>query len=163
MLKTIFMRQIAVFLTIMMLATAPSCKWLKDKGIIGKKERALAALMAQQDSIRVADSIRKAQERLLAIEMARLDSIRVAEEEQARVKDENRYNIIVGSFKTPEYARSYSDEFTSRGYNVKILKLEGTQFEMVAAEGHQDFRTAVERLRRFQDTVAFDAWLYILK
>jgi tRNA(Ile2) C34 agmatinyltransferase TiaS len=148
----------------MILVITPSCKWLKDKGIIGKKERReLAALMAQQDSIRVADSIKKAQDRLLAIEMARLDSIKVAEEEKIRLENENRYNIIVGSFITPEYARSFSDEFRSRGYNVKILKLEGTQFEMVAAEGHKNFRTAVERLRQFQDTVAFDAWLYILK
>lgn len=148
----------------MILVLTPSCKWLKEKGIIGKKEkRELAALLARQDSIRVADSIKRAQDRLLAIEMARLDSVRLADEEKVRLANENRYNIIVGSFITPEYARSFSDEFRSRGYNVKILKLEGTQFEMVAAEGHKNFRTAVERLRQFQDTVAFDAWLYILK
>ena len=47
-----------------------------------KKDRTLERLRAEQDSIRVADSIRKVQESLLAIENAKLDSIRLKEEAQ---------------------------------------------------------------------------------
>ena len=59
--------------------TLPSCKFFREK-VFGKKARALAEMQARQDSIRVADSIRKAQERLLALEKARQDSLRHAEE-----------------------------------------------------------------------------------
>ena len=59
---------------------APSCKFFKDKGLFGKKAKTLAVLLAQQDSIRVADSIRKVQDQILAIENAKLDSVRLAEE-----------------------------------------------------------------------------------
>jgi hypothetical protein len=78
-------------------------------------------------------------------------------------ESKNRYNIIVGSFITPEYARILSSDLMKKGYNSKILKLEGTQFEMVSAEAHENFRTAVNRLKEFQDTVASDAWMYIIK
>jgi hypothetical protein len=157
------MKYLSAFLIIMVLIMSPSCKWLREKGLIGKKKKDLAEMIARQDSLRVADSIRKAQERLLALEQARLDSISRAEQERLEMEMKNRYNIIVGCFITPEYARGYASEFTSRGYPASILKLEGTDFEMVSAESHQSLRKAIERLRQFQDTVAFDAWLYIYK
>ncbi len=154
------MRQLATFVLIMLLVVLPSCKFLREKGLIGRKTNTLASLQATQDSIRVADSIKKVQDQLLAIENAKFDSVKVNQE---RMDNESklRYNIIVGSFITPEYARSYSAEFTQKGYNARILKLEGTQFEMVSAEAHDNFRTAVSRLKQFQDTVAYDAWMYI--
>jgi hypothetical protein len=34
---------------------------------------------------------------------------------------------------------------------------------MVSAEAHANFREAVKRLKQFQDTVAYDSWLYIFK
>ena len=74
-----------------------------------------------------------------------------------------KYNIIVGSFITPEYARNLLADYTGKGYNARILKLEGTQFEMVSAEAHNNFRTALNRLKLFQDTVISDAWMYIKK
>ena len=143
----------------MLLVLTPSCKWLRKKGLIGKKDDTMAVWKAHQDSLRIIDSLRKAQEEILAIENARLDSINRAGQE---LDLKSKFNIIIGSFITPEYARSYSAEFAAKGYKTKILKLEGTQFEMVSAESHDRYRTAVERLKMFQDTVAFDSWLYVL-
>jgi hypothetical protein len=157
------MKQLLAFLIIVLLVTTPSCKWLRKKGYIGKKAASEAALKLKLDSIRVADSVRKAQDRLLALEIARQDSINKADQARKEWESKYRYNIIIGSFITPEYARSYSAEFSAKGYKTKILKLEGTNFEMVSAEAHQRFSVAVERLKQFQDTVAYDAWLYILK
>jgi hypothetical protein len=153
------MKHLAIFSVMLLLVFAPSCKWLREKGIIGKKDRELAALLAQQDSIRIADSIKKAQE--IILENARLDSIRMAEEARREYEEMNRYNIIVGSFITPEYATAYSSEFASMGYKTKILKPANTRFELVSAESHQKLGEAVRRLRQFQDTVVFDAWIYI--
>ncbi len=155
------MRHLAAILLTLLISVAPSCNYFKNHGIFGKKARALAALHAQQDSIRVADSIKQVQKHLLDLENIRLDSIKAAEETRVAFEKQNRYNIIVGSFITPEYARSYSDTFRLKGYNPSILKLEGTGFELVSAESHENFNEAVSRLRQFQDTVAFDAWMFI--
>lgn len=157
------MKKVIAFLMIVMLVTAPSCNWLRKKGYIGKKAATEAALKLKQDSIRVADSIRKVQDRLLALETARQDSLNKADQARKEWESKYRYNIIIGSFITPEYARSYSAEFAAKGYTTRIIRLEGTKFEMVSAEAHDKFSTAVARLKQFQDTVAYDAWLYIIK
>ena len=57
----------------------------------------------------------------------------------------------------------FSAEYIKQGYNSQIIKMEGSRFELVAAEGHKSFRTAVERLKQFQDTIQLDAWMYIKK
>ncbi|MCJ7447814.1 MAG: hypothetical protein MUO72_08980 [Bacteroidales bacterium] len=153
------MRHLSVVILIAFLTVLPSCNFIREKGWFNKKERTLAALKAQQESIRVADSVRKAQERLVAIENARLDSIRLADE--ARLTLASRYNIIIGSFITPEYARAWAEEYRKQGYDAKIFKMEGSRFELVSAESHESFRKAVNRLNQFQDTVQIDAWMYI--
>jgi hypothetical protein len=72
-----------------------------------------------------------------------------------------RYNIIVGSFITPQYALDYAEFYRKQGYDSRILKVEGSRFELVSAEVHENFSKAVARLKQFQDTVAIDAWMYI--
>jgi cell division protein FtsN len=98
---------------------------------------------------------------MMALENAKLDSIRLAEEEI--IANESRYNIIVGSFITPQYAKDLQAEYIKQGYNAQILKVAGSRFELVAAEGHKSFRTAVDRLKQFQDTIQLDTWMYIKK
>ncbi len=155
------MRYFTAIVMIIMLAMLPSCKYFKGKKLFGKKDKVMAEYMVKQDSIRVADSLRRVQEQLLAIEIARLDSIRVNEEAQKALA--SKYNIIVGSFITPEYAKAWSEEYHNRGYDAQIIKMEGSRFELVTAETHDSFRKAVARLHRFQDTVQIDAWMYIKK
>jgi hypothetical protein len=153
------MRHFASILLILLLALMPSCKNFRIKNLFHKKADKLLVLKAQQDSIRVADSLRKAQERLLAIETARIDSVRLAEE--ARLALASKYNIIVGSFITPEYTKAWVEEYRSRGYDPKIIKMENSSFELVSAETHESLREAISRLNQFQDTVQVDAWIYI--
>lgn len=157
------MRHLAALIITIFIVISPSCNYLREKGMFGKKSRTLAALRAQQDSIRVADSIRKVQKKLEDFENAKLDSLRRDEEDRAALQQKNKYNIIVGSFITPEYAKSYSETYRQQGYDTKIIKMEGSHFELVSAESHENFRKAVSRLRQFQDTVAFDAWMYIMQ
>lgn len=153
------MRQLSAFVLIITLLVMPSCKYFKSWGLFGKKDKVRAAMMARQDSIRVADSLRNAQEALMALENARLDSIRKADE--ARLALEKKYNIIIGSFVTPEYARGMLQEYNKNGYNAQIIKVSGSRFELVSAEGHNSFKKALERLKAFQDTVQVDSWMYI--
>jgi len=147
-----------VFVLLILVVVSPSCK--KGRGLFGKKKDNTAAmLIARQDSIRVVDSIRRAQEELLAIEMARQDSLRRAEE----VIVASKYNIIVGSFITPEYAKSLAEEYKSKGYKVNILQMPGGRFELVSAESFDKIRPAVEKLKDYQENIVVDAWLYIVK
>ena len=99
----------------------------------------------------------------MAIERAKADSLDVIEAESAAWDSKYRYNIIVGSFITPAYARNHAEDYKKMGYDPKIIQLPGTKFELVSAEGYDSFNKAVERLTQFQDTVAYDSWLYIKK
>ncbi len=152
----------SVFVFVLLLVVMPSCKYFKG-GLFGKKARTMAMLHAHQDSIRVADSIKKIQERLMALETAKLDSARKAEEERLAFESKFKYNIIVGSFITPEYAKGLSDVYRKQGYNTRIIKMEGSRFELVCAESYDNLGKALTRLKAFQDTTELDAWMYIKK
>jgi hypothetical protein len=157
------MRRLYVIVFILLLAVAPSCKFLKSKGLFGKQDKSLAALLAQQDSTRVADSIRKVQAELMALENSKLDSARLAQEAQLAKQTNRKYNIIVGSFLTPEYAKGLAEVYRQQGYGSRIIKMDGSSFELVAAESHVNFGEAFTRLKEFQDTVEIDAWMYVKK
>jgi len=155
------MRHLTAIFLILIIGTASSCKFLKEKTFFGKKDRVRAEWQARQDSIRIADSIKRENDRLLAIENARLDSIRLAE--AARMTLESKYNIIVGSFITPEYAESCAEDYRRMGYDVRLIPKENSRFSLVAAESHESLRTAVARVRQFRDTVEMDSWIYTIK
>lgn len=152
------MRLLTAIVLALALAGLPSCKFLKNN-VFGKKARLAAEMQAIKDSIRIADSIKAANEKLLALESARQDSIQKAEAE--RLASEYRYNIIVGSFLTPEFAKSLAAEYTGMGYNVRIIKPLNGKFEFVAAEGHKSLKKAISRLEQFRDTVQLESWIYV--
>lgn len=154
------MKHLTALVLVLILIMTPSCKFFKGKKLFGRKADTTAVWQARQDSIRVGDSIRVVQERLFAIENARQDSLRVIEEKNAW-ENKFKYNIIVGAFITPEYAKAHSDDYRQRGYEARIIKVEGSRFELVSAEAHDSFRKAVSRLQQFQDTVEINAWMYI--
>ena len=119
----------------------------------------MAEWQAKEDSIMVADSLKRVNDRLNAIENARLDSIRMAEQKQSELT--SRYNIIVGSFITPEYAETCAENFRNMGYDARIIKKENSRFSLVSAESHESVRRAIARVNQFQDTVATDSWIFV--
>ena len=148
----------AAFILLMILVLSPSCK--NRGGLFGRKKADTTGVwLARQDSIRIADSIRKAQEALLAVENARLDSIRLADEARLAYK----FHIVVGSFYTPEYAKNLAEEYISKGYTVQILQMRGSRFQLVSAEAFDKFRPAINKLKDYQENIMPDAWLYIDK
>jgi len=144
------------------IAALPSCRYLKKTGLFGRKADKTAILQARQDSIRIADSARKARENILALQKAKLDSVQKADAEKAKAGT-SRFNIIVGSFQTPAYARNLAETYNKQGYRASIYKAEDIGFERVSAESHNNLRNAISRLKAFRDSVAVDAWIYVRK
>lgn len=160
------MRHLLALVLLSIITLFPSCKFIKEKGWFGagKKDRQFEMLKARQDSIRVTDSLKRIENRLRALEQARIDSIRLAEEEKQSWGNRYKYNLIVGSFLTPEYARDWAEEYLKMGYSeTRIMKMEGTGFELVSAEAHENYNRAISRLHQYLDTVNIDTWLYILR
>jgi hypothetical protein len=157
------MRHLSAIVLIVLLVILPSCKFFKGKGLFGRKADTMVVWQARQDSTRVADSIRKVQDRLMSIENAKLDSARKANDERLAWESKHKYNIIVGSFITPEYAKGFAEIYRKKGYDTKILKMEGGRFELVCAETHESLSKAVVRLKEFQYSIQGDAWIYIKK
>jgi hypothetical protein len=157
------MRHFLIIFIAALLILTPSCKKIKERGLFGKKAKTLEMLRAQQDSIRVADSLKRVENRIRAIEEARLDSLLQAEQERMAYEARNKFNIIVGSFVTPEFAKAWAEEYRKKGYDTKIIKMADSKFELVVAESYDRFSKAVQRLNQFQDTVDIDTWLYVNK
>lgn len=157
------MRQFLIIFIASLLILTPSCKKIKERGLFGKKAKTLELLRVQQDSIRVADSLKRVENRIRALEEARLDSVLRAEQEKEAFEARNKFNIIVGSFITPEFAKAWAEEYRKQGYDTKIIKMADSKFELVVAESYDRFSKAMERLNQFQDTVDIDTWLYINK
>lgn len=156
------MRRLITIIFLLVLILFPSCKNIRERGLFGKKARTLEMLRAEQQRVRVADSLKRIENRLKAMEEARLDSLRMAAEaEKAAFEAIDKFNIVVGSFITPEYARAWSEEYQKQGYNTRIIRMTDSRFELVVAESYDRFSKAVERLDIFQTTVDVDAWLYV--
>jgi hypothetical protein len=157
------MKHFSTLLFIAILVFSPSCKNIRERGLFGKKAKALEMLKARQDSIRVADSLKRVENRLRALEEARLDSIRVAEEERQAYEARNKYNIIVGAFVIQENANAWANEYRKLGYDTRVIKMDNSKFDLVVAESYERFSKAIKRLEQFQDTVDIDTWLYVKK
>lgn len=150
------MRNIPIVLLLTLIISLPSCKYFKK----GEKIRTMAFMKAQADSMRTADSLERVQNMLLD---QRADSARKADEARLALEANRKYNIIVGSFVTPEYAKLFADGYKKEGYDPKIIQKEGSKFQLVALEAFDSFRKAVQRLEQVQDTMQFEAWLYVKK
>jgi len=153
---------ITVFLALIIMTS--SCDFLRKKGWIGKsKAKKEAYSKSLQDSIRAADSMKAVNEQMQiqAFEQARLDSVMAAEQAQREWEARFKYHIIVGSFLTPEYADDYQRYYKSLGYDAQIIPDSRNRFNLVSAEEHENLNMAIRRLHQYQDTVEFEAWLFI--
>ena len=152
------MKNIVIILALFSMFT--SCKYIESKGWFRKEADTLVAYQARMDSIRVADSIQAILEVERGIEQARLDSVRVIEEAERERLARFKYHIIVGSFKTPEYAEKYSVYYLDMGYKTEVL-MNQYDFNLVSARAFDDLNEALRQLENFRDTVELEAWLFI--
>lgn len=152
-----------LLLSIIFTLSLSSCKFIKEKGWFGKdKADTLIVWQVKQDSIRVAREAEVELQRIRMIQQAQIDSLQSIENEQLEYDTRFKFHIIVGSFLTPEYAVDHVDLYNSMGYDATVFQGPEKRFHFVSAEAHESMNRALSRLIAFQDTVEFEAWLYIL-
>ena len=129
--------------------------------LIGKKKRAeKAAIEAQMKK----DSTEKAQKAAKALqikkqkeEQAKKDAIKRAEEERRKLY---KFHIIVGSFKTPQYATAYNDYIGKKGYQTELIT-NSYKFQMVSIGAFKSWKEAVVELGKAREAIEPTSWIYI--
>jgi len=123
----------------------------------------LEAYKLKMDSTRRADSILAVKKTAMLKkkkEKARQDSIKKVREIEA-AKAKNRFLVIAGSFKTPQYAKEYEDLMTKRGYTVEKVRNE-YNFECISIYATDTYSKAFRKIKELQteqgDEVEF--WVY---
>ena len=129
--------------------------------MIGKKKRAEKAAIELQNK---KDSTLKAQKAAKALKLkkqkeaqAKQEAIRKAEEERKKMY---KFHIIVGSFKTPQYATAFNDFIGKKGYQTEMLR-NSYNFQMVSIGSYKSWRDAVVELKKVREAIEPTAWIYI--
>ncbi|MCD4834540.1 MAG: hypothetical protein K8R31_12140 [Bacteroidales bacterium] len=129
--------------------------------MFGKKKRAEQAaieLKAKNDSIAKAQKAAKALKLKKQKEAkAKQDAIKKAEEERKKLY---KFHIIVGSFKTPQYATAYNDFIGKKGYQTE-MHTNRYNFQMVSIGAYKSWREAVIELKKAREAIEPTAWIYI--
>jgi hypothetical protein len=158
------MRHLSILLLSSFLIVLPSCKYFKGKGLFGRKNDNSAVIMkAREDSTRIANSKESLQSQVLSDKKSKIDSVNTSDKKQFVIESGSNYNIIVGSFKTPEYAKVCAEVYSKQGYNPKVIRMDGSNYDLVSIESFENFGKAFSRLKYFKDTVNIESWIYVKK
>lgn len=71
------------------------------------------------------------------------------------------YYLIVGSFKTPAYAKDYSAKVADIGYKTEIVTV--GHWNLVSAESYTNLRAALDGLSIVRSGVAVNSWIYVAR
>jgi hypothetical protein len=166
-LKKLFNRNLPVIFLVMMLSLFPSCRYLKQRLNLGKDSLKSAMEWARQDSIRVADSLKKVIAEKRAFENALTDSLLTIGEKSIPEGDlRTGYHVIIGTFINPENAKTAAEQYRSQGYETTILNTtnrQGNRAQLVSVRVFYSSDEASVFLKEFQKRVDPKAWLYAVK
>ncbi len=148
------MRNLVIVLSLLVILSS-GCE------MFGKKKRAEQAAIELKAKN---DSIAKAKKKAKALELkkqkeakAKQDAIRKAEEERKKLY---KFHIIVGSFKTPQYATAYNDFIGKKGYQTEMYT-NRYNFQMVSIGAYKSWREAVVELKKAREAIEPSSWIYI--
>lgn len=121
-------------------------------------------MWAQQDSLRVADSLKNA---LIVRDLAEevfQDSNVISEEEMLSEEGvRNQYYIIIGTFAKPDNAMNLAVKFRNKGYEASIIRRTnsyGTELHMVSVKTFKNSEEAISYLNEFQSEVQSPARVF---
>ncbi len=128
--------------------------------MFGKKHAAdtMENYLARMDSIRAADSLS-----MLEMEQSQVDSTNPAEVAPAATfNSSNKYHVITGSFKTPEYAESYKTKMASQfSFPEATIVSASNGFNLVSVKQMPDMRSAINEMMSIRDKGELEAWIYV--
>jgi nucleoid DNA-binding protein len=94
------------------------------------------------------DSLRQVQMMQDSIKQAKQDSIRKAEE--LKMKNQKKYYLVAGSFKTQKYAEKFVEKLKSEGYSAEVF-MERHGFYRVSYNSYVDRQQAFNEYRRMKN------------
>jgi len=163
-----FKRVLLAIFIIILLLFFPARRFLRQNGffLFDKKTRKEALLWAKQDSIRVADSLKRIKiESNLPQDKQQDSTFKLNKEESPALAGDIRdtYCIIIGTFSNSENARQAAEKYLRRGYKTSIISMtgkNGIKTELVSVKSFNNLNEATRYLREFK--IKFDpkAWLY---
>jgi len=162
-----FKRYVIAIFIIVLLLFFPARRFLRQHGyfLFNNKTLKEALLWAHQDSIRVADSLKKIKIESNVMENKQQDSLVMSDKDNHVFAGDtgDTYYIIAASFTNPENARLAAGKYRSRGYKTSIIIVtnkNGMKAELVSVKTFNNFNEANKYLREFK--IKFDpkAWLY---
>jgi cell division septation protein DedD len=131
-----------------------------------KKVRKETLLWAHQDSIRVADSLKRIKiESNLPQDKQHDSTFKLNKEESPALAGDIRdtYCIVIGTFSNPENASQAAGKYRRQGYKTSIISMtnrDGIKTELVSVKSFNNLNAATRYLREFK--IKFDpkAWIY---
>ena len=166
-----FKRYLLAIFIIILLLFFPARRFLRKNGffVFGNKALKEALLWAHQDSIRVADSLKRIKIESVAPGNKQQDSkVKPVKEENPlkATETESTYFIIAGSFTNSENASLVAEKYRSRGYKTSIISMtnrNGIKTELVSVKSFNNLNEATRYLREFKIKFDPEAWIYSKK
>ena len=154
------MGRILILLTTIILLASGSCKLIEKQPLVSNDIDTI--LNYEPDSAFMANYISR--EELTAIQKQaklKIDSLRQACRDDA-LGVNNKYHVIVGSFKIVSNADSYLKTLHMMGYNPVIIEVPNG-FNLVSAASYTNYDTAVKALNSLHESITSNAWIYMKK
>jgi hypothetical protein len=163
-----FKRYLLAIFFIILLLFFPARRFLRQHGyfLFDKKTLKEGMLWARQDSIRIADSLKRIKIESDAPKDKQPDpKVKIKREESSVPAGDIRdtYCIIIGTFYNPENASLAAGKYSSRGYKTSIISItnrNGIKTELVSVKSFNNLNDATRYLREFKIKFDPSAWIY---
>jgi hypothetical protein len=149
---------------LLLILVLPSCTYLKQRLNLGEYSIKSAIKWAEQDSVRVADSLNRIMAERNTFKKTLTDSIMSLEEKsQPGSAIRSSYQIIIGSFASTENAKKVADQYSRKGYKTSMIhgsNRNGEKVVMVSVKSFDNADEARNFLKEFKKNIDSKAWLY---
>lgn len=163
-----FKRWLIAIVVIVLVLFFPVRKYLRQHGyfVFGSKNLEKAVLWAKQDSIRVADSLKRIRIDTAGQGAKKRDSIPRTVKKGKSVKavdTAGNFYIIAGSFTNSDNAGLLAGKYLKLGYETTIISItnqNGVKLKLVVVNAFENLHDADKFLEEFQDKYDHEAWIY---
>jgi hypothetical protein len=166
-----FKRYLIVIFIILLLLFFPARSFLRKNGLFIFSEKNLkeSLLWAHQDSIRVADSLKRIKIESSPTIDKQVDSPVKSDKEEIPVFSKasgQTYYIITGSFSNHENARAAAEKYHKLGYKTSFISTTNRntlKIELMSIKSFNNLNEAVRYLEEFRSKFDPAAWIYSKK